>query len=164
MALTAADIDATEGGAAANSYNELADADEYFEMHPDGGTWRDANAYQRVGSMLFAVVLMEREVYYARRADDAQALSFPLLGQSAVPLKAKHAQLEQTLDLLKGDWVRRAEFREMQAVGVREATTRETSTVMSPATADGYPAYSLCRAARELLMPFIETTIRLGRA
>jgi len=164
MALDATDLNATDAGAAANSYVDLDDASTYFERRPDSGAWRDANVGERVGVLLFAAILIGRETYYARKASDAQALSFPLAGQSGVPTKAKHAQLEQALDLLKGDWTRREEFREMQAVGIKSVTTRETSTDMAPVTADGYPAYSLCRAARELLMPFVETTIRLGRA
>ena len=163
MALSATDLDATDSGAAANSYVDFDDANAYFERRPDSGAWKDANVGARVGALLFAVILIERETFYARRASDAQALSFPLGGQTVVPTKAKHAQLEQALDLLKGDWTRREEFRQMQAVGIKSVTTRETSTDMAPVTADGYPAYSLCRATRELLMPYIETTIRLGR-
>jgi len=164
MALSATDIDATDGGADANSFDTLANADEYFEKRPDSGAWQDGNVGERVGSMLFAVILIERETYYAKKASVDQALSFPLIGQTAIPTNAKHAQFEQALDLLKGDWVGRAEFRELQAVGVRQAGGRDMETQMSKATPEGYPMYSLCRAARELLLPFTETTIRLGRA
>lgn len=164
MALSATDIDATDGGESANSYDTLANANAYFQMRPDSAAWKDADVSERVGAMLFATVLIERETYYARKAADAQALSFPLQAQSAVPLKVKHAQFEQALDLLRGDWVQREEFRELQSTGVRQLTTRETQTRMVPATPDGYPAYSLCRAARELLLGFMDSSVVLGRA
>lgn len=164
MALDASDIDATDAGAAANSFETLANANIYFEKRPDSDAWKDGNVPERVGCMLFAAILIQREVFYAKKNSDTQALSFPLTGQSVVPEKVKHSQLEQALDLMKGEWTKREEFRELQSLGIRQITTRETQTRMENATPDGFPAYSLCRAARELLLPYMESTVRLARA
>lgn len=104
-------IDATLGGANANSYVTLAEADAYFENHPYASVW---DGQEEV--LIYACVLLDNLVawngykYYWDQA--IQRLQFPrtqtlvdqmegsILPQPYIPNEIKHAQCELTLHLL----------------------------------------------------------------
>jgi len=163
-------LDPTPGGASANTYATLAEGNAYFEVRPGSEVWQDAGTDERTKGLLFAVVLIDREIYYDRKFSAGQALKFPRSNQSdsdgdpIIFTDIKHAQFEQALDLMKGEYFDRLEFLEQKQMGVRQITTDETQVRMIPSWPENMPVYALAPTARQLLLPYIESTVRLGRA
>lgn len=73
----AAVIDATLGGASANSYVTLADADAYFETTPDSGTWTDKTNDQKNRALISATRWIDALSFYGARCGTTQALKWP---------------------------------------------------------------------------------------
>lgn len=73
----AATIDATVGGASANSYVTLAAANTYFETVPDSSTWTDKTDDQKNRALISATRWIDALNFYGDRCDDTQALKWP---------------------------------------------------------------------------------------
>jgi hypothetical protein len=73
----AAVIDATLGGASANSYVTLADADAYFETTPDSSTWTDKTNDQKNRALISATRWIDALSFYGDRCSTTQALKWP---------------------------------------------------------------------------------------
>jgi len=73
----AAVIDATLGGASANSYVTLVDADAYFETVPDSTTWTDKTNDQRNRALISATRWIDALSFYGDRCTETQALKWP---------------------------------------------------------------------------------------
>jgi len=73
----AAVIDATLGGASANSYVTLVDADAYFETVPDSTTWTDKTNDQRNRALISATRWIDALSFYGDRCSETQALKWP---------------------------------------------------------------------------------------
>ncbi len=73
----AAVIDATLGGASANSYVTLADADAYFETTPDSATWTDKTNDQKNRALISATRWIDALNFYGNRCSTTQALKWP---------------------------------------------------------------------------------------
>jgi len=73
----AAVIDATIGGASANSYVTLADADAYFETTPDSTTWDDKTDDQKNRALITATRWIDALSFYGKRCSETQALKWP---------------------------------------------------------------------------------------
>ena len=74
MAVT---IDATAGGANANSYITLAEADAYVEamvLSTDAAQWDSGNTDSRNRALTAAAQRLDRERFLGARATDTQAL------------------------------------------------------------------------------------------
>ncbi len=163
MALPA--IDATVSGADANSYDTLANANAYFELHPMGQIWADAEVEDRTRSLLFAVVLINRETFFGQVSNGTQAMKFPrTCCSNLIPDTVKHAQFEQALDLLTGGYAQRLNVIEMKEMGVRQITAAETMQRMGPSFPFAFPMYKLSPTARELISRWMENTYILGRS
>ena len=162
MALPA--IDSTVSGVDANSYVTLAEATTYFEMRPGSESYRDADEHKIQAAPLYAVVLIDREVYYARKTDPAQAREFPRAGDTTMPLNVQQAQMEQALDILQYKFTEREDVLEAQSQGIRQVNTGGSMVRMLPFRPENFAAWRLCPTARELLLPYIEATIRTARA
>ena len=72
-----ATIDATVGGASANSYVTLAAANTYFETVPDSSTWTDKTDDQKNRALISATRWIDALNFYGDRCDDTQALKWP---------------------------------------------------------------------------------------
>tara|TARA_Y100001937_G_scaffold124971_1_gene190755 strand:+ start:13 stop:573 length:561 start_codon:yes stop_codon:yes gene_type:complete len=80
MAVT---IDATAGGASANSYMTLAQADAYVEAmikSADVTKWGTGNTDSRNRALTAAAQRLDRERFIGARATDTQALQWPRTG------------------------------------------------------------------------------------
>ena len=80
MAIT---IDATVGGANANSYLTLADAQaiiDGFVENPDVQHWNSGNTDSRNRALFTATQRLDRERFLGARATDTQALQWPRTG------------------------------------------------------------------------------------
>jgi hypothetical protein len=73
----AAVIDATLGGASANSYVTLADADAYFETTPDSANWDDKTNDQKNRALISATRWIDALSFYGDRCSETQALKWP---------------------------------------------------------------------------------------
>lgn len=73
----AAVIDATLGGASANSYVTLADADAYFETTPDATNWDDKTDDQKNRALISATRWIDALSFYGKRCSETQALKWP---------------------------------------------------------------------------------------
>ena len=73
----AAVIDATLGGASANSYVTLADADAYFETTPDSTNWDDKTNDQKNRALISATRWIDALSFYGDRCSETQALKWP---------------------------------------------------------------------------------------
>ena len=73
----AAVIDATLGGASANSYVTLAEADAYFETVPDSSTWTDKDEDAKNRALISATRWIDGLSFYGDRCTETQALKWP---------------------------------------------------------------------------------------
>ena len=79
----AVSIDATAGGASANSYMTLAQADAYVEAmisSADVSKWGTGNDDSRNRALTAAAQRLDRERFIGARATDTQALQWPRTG------------------------------------------------------------------------------------
>ena len=72
----AATIDATLGGASANSYVTLAEADAYFLTTPHDEHWTGSNDHKNRG-IITATRYLDNFDYYGTRCSTTQALKWP---------------------------------------------------------------------------------------
>jgi hypothetical protein len=80
MAVT---IDATAGGASANSYLTLAAANDYVDAMVEGSdvaAWSSATTDQKNRALTYAAQRLDRERFLGARATDTQALQWPRTG------------------------------------------------------------------------------------
>ena len=73
-------LDTTIGGASANSYVSLSEADGYFEARLDGDTWPTFSSNKRTQALLKAAKRLDQINWLGARADTAQALAWPRVG------------------------------------------------------------------------------------
>ncbi len=73
-------LDATVGGASANSYSERADADAHFadQLHTD--VWDAAIDADKDAALVMSTLLLDTECYNGTRVSAAQAREFPRNG------------------------------------------------------------------------------------
>ena len=80
MAVT---IDATAGGASANSYLTLAEANAYVDAMVEGAdvsAWASATDDQKNRALTYATQRLDRERFLGARATDTQGLQWPRTG------------------------------------------------------------------------------------
>ena len=106
-------IDATLGGATANSYVTLAEATTYFEGRLYSTAWTgavDDNA--RNQALVMATKRLNTEKFYGDRATSTQALPFPRINigyldgiylDNTIPTILKEAQFELAIHILSVD-------------------------------------------------------------
>ena len=106
-------IDATVGGASANSYVTALEAETYFETRFDSGSWTDATDGNKSGSLLGATGLLEQREYIGTAVDTTQILQWPRSGvqkrtgfqlesTTAIPQRVKNATYELAFALIEG--------------------------------------------------------------
>ena len=77
MAVT---FDATLGGAAANSYITIEDADDYFAMRVHADNWDAASTATKQKVLMDAVRRLDRIEYTGEKTAETQALEWPRTG------------------------------------------------------------------------------------
>jgi hypothetical protein len=173
-------IDATNAGAASNSYLSLAEAQAYFAARLRSDAWEAASDADKEKALLTACRRIEAHRLRVHRrpygypydlpnaldrladplapADPDQALSFPRqrdLDRSAspaVPDHVKQAQCEEALALL-AQGAEHERRRALQAAGVKSFTVDGLSESYESGAAT---QMLLSAEARSLLAPFIE--------
>jgi len=77
---TAPTIDATIGGASANSYQTISESDDYFAGRLNSDAWFDASEEDKARAKITATRRLNRENWYGERVNTTQALAFPRIG------------------------------------------------------------------------------------
>lgn len=107
-------IDSTVGGASANSYSSIADADAYHETHLYASDWEDAAAEDKCKALQMATrVLDQRFEWKGVAVGSVQALLWPRVAamypnghpipSDIVPTAVKHATAEFARQLIVSD-------------------------------------------------------------
>ena len=109
----AASIDTTVGGASANSYVTLAEADAYFDEHLNVTDWTDATDDLKNRALIQAARRLDQLSFNGGKATEAQALKWPRIGvvddegygidSDEIPQQMKDAQCELALAMLASD-------------------------------------------------------------
>lgn len=165
-------VDATVGGASANSYVTVAEGDTYFDERLDTADWDNATADEKAQAVIMATRRLDQETFEGVKADldpEDQALQWPRSGASGrdghvfdndeLPTDLKHATFELALVMLGEDFLADTglEGFEQVAVGPLSVTPRHTQR-----------AAELPETVRRLLRPFLMTpsayNVRVRRA
>jgi hypothetical protein len=104
-------LDATPGGASANSYGDLAGADAYFTERLGGDVWFSFSGSPEIqkAGLITGTRSIDAQVYRGQRGSSTQARQFPRTGiyiggvaldPSAVPRFVVEANYEETLALM----------------------------------------------------------------
>jgi hypothetical protein len=109
----AATIDATVGGASANSYNLLATALTFFEGALNATDFTGATTDEQNRALISAAYRLDQEDWAGQKADADQALAFPRIGiydrdglvyaSDAIPTPIQRAHLKLANAMLGGD-------------------------------------------------------------
>jgi hypothetical protein len=110
MAVT---IDSTVGGASANSYVTLAEAEVYFEGRLNITDWTSATTDEKNRALVMAARRLDQERWTSEKASSAQALKWPRwdaededgnsISSDTIPEAIKDAQCELALAMLDSD-------------------------------------------------------------
>jgi len=120
-------IDITLSGANANSYVDIAFADDFFLGRLYSELWIDANEAKKEQALRTATRRLDMEKYYGDKAVDTQALAYPRVGygyldgiliDGTIPKQIKEAQCELAIHLLETN---------MSKVGVNDGKVKKES-------------------------------------
>jgi hypothetical protein len=101
-------IIATAGATNANSYGTLAEAESYFENHPDLETWDEATDQEE--ALIWATMRLDEYDFIGEIATTTQSLKWPRIDDDIfdlkwteieIPLRLKYAQFELALERLR---------------------------------------------------------------
>lgn len=105
-------IDATVGGASANSYVTIAEADAYFEARANSSLWSPLTDAEKEPYLVTAARRNDTEAYRGAKTEQAQALQFPRtniidedgrsVDDDVIPDRVKRAQMEAAYAILEG--------------------------------------------------------------
>jgi len=163
-------LDATVGGASANSYATVAEADSYFDERLNSSDWDNASADNKKRALIMATRRLDQEPFEGVKTDldpEDQALEWPRSGASGpnghvfdndeLPTRLKHATFELGLVILGGDFLADSglEGFEKVEVGPLSVTPRHQQR-----------AAELPETVKRLLKPFVlggENQVRVFR-
>src|SRR5215471_133380 len=72
-------LDTTIGGAAANSYVTLQNAEDYFDAQLGSEKWTDANSDDKTRALLMGAKRLQRETWLGGKVASTQRLAWPRL-------------------------------------------------------------------------------------
>lgn len=108
-------LDATAGGANANSYCTVAEADAYHATHLYASAWTEASTANKEKALIWATRLLDEQVeWHGYVYNNTQALRWPrsmvadrderyFFDNTTIPVFLKHATAELARHLLAGD-------------------------------------------------------------
>lgn len=128
-------IDSTVGGANANSYSSIADADSYHETHLYASDWEDADTDDKCRALQMATRLLDQRFEWNGVAvGSTQALLWPRVAATypnghpipsdIVPTAVKHATAELARQLIADD---RTADSDTEAKGIKAMTVGSIS-------------------------------------
>lgn len=169
----AASIDATVGGASANSYVAVADATSYFDGRLNVSEWDEASSDEQIRALIQAAYRLEQEQFKGVRVNETQALQWPRYGvekpdiaysvldgpiftestwygTDEIPERIKRAQMELALYLLK-----QGTDDPMQPTGLEGYRTTKVGSIEVEKD-PGFRAGDLPEHVRRFLRPLLE--------
>jgi hypothetical protein len=167
-------VDATVGGASANSYVTIAEADAYLVARLNAGAWEtDATADEKIRAVIEATRELDRLSWQGRRASTTQALAWPRywvvdpdspsafnVDSTIIPQRVKDATCELALEFLRAGTTDLAALDPTTGViekTVDVLTTRYAEPGMRPTGLARYP-----RILRDI-QPFLAGSSVQGR-
>ncbi len=102
-------LDSTIGGAAANSYASVSEADAYFATRLYADSWTDAGTSEKEQALITTTQEIESYYHPGTRVSTTQALQWPrynvyfdglILSSETIPTLLKYAQYEGSIYLL----------------------------------------------------------------
>lgn len=97
-------LDAAVGGANANSYGTVAEADTYLSYRVGAAAWAPKTADEKIAALVSATERLDQERYKGKRATATQRLSWPrvdvkdadgnAISSAVIPQRMKHAEFE----------------------------------------------------------------------
>jgi len=109
----AAAIDATVGGASANSYVLLATATTFFDETLNVSDWTGATTDEQNRALISAARRLDQVAWAGQKADEDQALAWPRIqtydvdglpyDSDVIPTAIQRAQMKLALAMLAGD-------------------------------------------------------------
>jgi len=160
-------LDATIGGAAANSFVTLAEANAYFGDALGGEVWLTFSESDRNKALVSACRQLSRFKFRGTRETASQALPWPRLLQwdeqseqiyNRMPSEIKEANFEEALSLLQQGSAGQETRQQLQQQGVLKFQAGNLSEEFAAgAVSFGAPALTSARA-QALLLPFIRQT------
>jgi hypothetical protein len=154
-------LDATVGGASANSYVTLSQANDYFAAgaHLRSAEWLALSNSVREACLLSATRWLDVLRYFGQPVSTTQALRFPRVYENwpvdAIPRRVRDACCEQALHLASNPngYSKR---QELQAQGVVSYTIGELTEMFGgPRVNSGTAEHAVCDAAKALLRGFV---------
>jgi len=123
-------LDATVGGAAANSYVTVAEADAYFATRLQSTAWTGAVNATKEAALISATRLLDSSVEFTgAAADEVQALAWPRTGMlnrngytilsSVIPAALKNVVCELALQLIGADRLAVNDIAEQGIIGIK---------------------------------------------
>lgn len=154
-------LDATPGGAAANSYVTVAEADAYMAARLHKAAWETANSATKEAALQWATRELDRLAWRGRAVTEIQALRWPRsyiydldgyrLLDGAIPRFLKDATAELAFSLIASDRTADAQGKGLASVTVGpieiEFDKQDTAGVIP-------------RAVTRMIMPYIEAPVR----
>lgn len=106
-------FDATSGGASANSFVSVAEADTYFSYHRFASLWTEAETPDKEKALVMATRRLDTENYFGQKVTTTQALKWPrydvfdedgiAVPTTAIPQRIKDATCDLALEYLRSD-------------------------------------------------------------
>lgn len=157
-------IDATVGGASANSYLSVVDATAILNERLGTAAWTDAVSDDKARALIMATKEIDSHRYSGRKFNSTQALEFPNTAQceasDEIPARVQLACAEQALWVLQNASTGgSSERQQLQAQGVTSYTIGNLSETFRA----GAGSYSggLCSEAQRYLQGYMSRTARL---
>jgi hypothetical protein len=94
-------LDATPGGAAANAYAEVAEADEELSYRVGAEAWATETADQKIQDLVTAASIIDSLPLMGEPSTDDQAMQFPRDGNTFIPTFVWKANILLALDVAK---------------------------------------------------------------
>lgn len=117
MAIT---LDATKGGAAANSYATLEEASDYIDAIPGAEEWAELSEDEKTRLLAYSTRMIDRLPPLYDKFDSAQRLNFPMLvdGTEGGFERAKEACIVQAAYLMRNaEMIAEGQSLSIQGVG-----------------------------------------------
>ena len=157
------DLYSTKGGATANSYADIDDADDYIESIYGAEGWKELTDTEKEQLLMTASKAINRLHVKFSKATVAQELPFPAHTYGDTELgdgfdQAKEATILQALYLLK----HHDELQEAQGDWIQAVTAKRVGQVSQ--TQGGYnPVAKIAPEALQIMAPYVDLRVRAVR-
>jgi hypothetical protein len=94
-------LDATPGGANANAYATVGEADTELSYRVGGEAWTTETADQKIQDLVTAASMIDALILVGEPSSDTQAMAFPRDGDTEIPAEVWKANIVLALDVAR---------------------------------------------------------------